>query len=122
MALWDKLRVELDRAGRAAQTALDEGREGLELVRARRRADRAAQELGYAVYRARKEGRELDPDSYARLSSALAACEAEVTRHESRLATIRGGRTGSTGSEPLTGTVQDAPSSPPGSSPQSGTP
>jgi hypothetical protein len=122
MALWDKVRVELDRAGRAAQTAIDEGREGLELVRARRRADRAAQELGYAVYRARKDGRELDPDSYARLSSALAACEAEVTRHESRLATIRG-RTGRTGGEPLTGTVHDAPASPPpGSSAQSGTP
>ena len=108
MALWDKLRVELDRAGRAAQTAIDEGREGLELVRARRRADRAAQDLGYAVYRARKDGRELDAESYARLSSALAACEAEAARHESRLATIRG-RTGATGTEPLSGKIHDAP-------------
>jgi len=59
VALWDRVKTELDRAGRAAQHAIDEGRIRLEMLRARRQADSAAQKLGYAVYRARKENREL---------------------------------------------------------------
>ena len=56
MAIWDKLRSEIDRAGRAAQGALDEGKVRLELFRARQSANRAAQTLGYAVHRARVDG------------------------------------------------------------------
>jgi hypothetical protein len=63
MPLWDKLKGELDRAGRAAQNALDEGRIQLDAFRARQRLDKAAQALGYAVYRARTAGAELDADS-----------------------------------------------------------
>ena len=85
MALWDKVKTELDRAGRAAQTALDEGRLRLEAFRSRQLADKAAQALGYAVYRARKEGGELDTDSYARLSSAIAGHEADVARYETQM-------------------------------------
>ena len=89
MALWDKLKTELDRAGRAAQTALDEGKVRLEILRVRQLADKAAQALGYAVFRARRDGQELDADSYARLSSTLAAHEAEVQRMEAQLEAIR---------------------------------
>ena len=85
MALWTKLRTELDRAGRVAQNAFDEGRVRLEAMRARQLADRAAQALGYAVYRARVEGREIDGDLYASLSATLAAHEAEVTALEAKL-------------------------------------
>ena len=85
MALWDKVKTELDRAGRAAQTALDEGRLRLEAFRSRQLADKAAQALGYAVYRARKEAHELDTDSYARLSSAIAGHEADVARYEAQM-------------------------------------
>lgn len=85
MALWDRLRTELDRAGRVAQTAFDEGRTRLELARVRQLADRAAQALGYAVFNARREDRELDADSYARLSSTLAAHQAEIERLEEEL-------------------------------------
>jgi hypothetical protein len=53
MALWNKLRTELDRAGRVAQGAIDEGKLRLEIFRARQLVDRAAQSLGYAVYRSR---------------------------------------------------------------------
>jgi hypothetical protein len=67
MALWNKLRTELDRAGRMAQGAFDEGRTRLEALRARQLADRAAQALGYAVYRARQEGREVDAELYTSL-------------------------------------------------------
>ena len=56
MAIWDKLRTELDRAGKVAQDALDEGKTRLEAFRARQQADKAAQALGYAVFRAHRPG------------------------------------------------------------------
>ena len=49
MPIWDRLKSELDRAGRAAQGALDEGRIQLEAFRAKQRMDKAAQAIGYAV-------------------------------------------------------------------------
>jgi hypothetical protein len=85
MPLWDKLRTELDRAGRAAQQAIDEGRDRLDAFRARQLADRAAQALGYAVYRARAAGGDLEPETFTRLSTTLAAHEAEAARLEERL-------------------------------------
>ncbi len=85
MALWNKLRTELDRAGRMAQGAFDEGRLRLEAMRVRQLADRAAQALGYAVYRARQEGREIDAELYASLSATLTAHEAEVASLEAKL-------------------------------------
>ena len=85
MPLWDKLKTELDRAGKAAQTALDEGRVRLEAFRSRQLADKAAQALGYAVYRARKEGTEVDQETYARMTSAIASHEADVARYEVQL-------------------------------------
>ena len=85
MALWDKVRTELDRAGRAAQDAIDEGRGRLDAFRARQRADRIAQALGYAYFRARQESREIDGELYTRLSSELAAEEAEVARFEAEM-------------------------------------
>ena len=115
MPLWDKLKTELDRAGRAAQGALDEGKLRLEAFRVRQLADRAAQTLGYAVYRARAAGGELDADSYARLGAALAAHEAEASRLESQLAeaTRHGGGTtgGATGGASAAGSgASGAPS------------
>jgi len=97
MALWDKLRQELDRAGRAAQGALDEGKVRLEAYRARQLADKAAQALGYALFRARQAGKDLDPDSYARLSSTIAAREADAARYEAQLRDLGGRRRGGSG-------------------------
>ena len=87
MPIWDKVRQELDRAGRAAQGAIDEGKLRLEAMRARQLADRAAQALGYAVYRARAAGpgQDIDAESYGRLSAALAAREADVTRLDAQI-------------------------------------
>ena len=81
MALWDRVNTELDRAGRVAQQAFDEGRLRLEMLRARRQADGAAQKLGYAVYKARKESRQISDDEYAALTRAIEAAEAEVERY-----------------------------------------
>lgn len=89
MTVWTKLRIELDRAGRVAQNAFDEGRLRLEALRVRQLADRAAQALGYAVYRARVEGREIEAELYASLSATLAAHEAEVASLEAKLGEAR---------------------------------
>jgi hypothetical protein len=86
MALWDKVKQELDRAGEAASAMIDEGKIRHEAFRARQLADKAAEALGYAVYRARQHGQEMDADSYARLSSTLAGHEADVARLEAKLA------------------------------------
>ena len=88
MAIWDKLKTELDRAGKAAQNALDEGKIRLEAFRTRQLADKAAQALGYAVYRAKQSGNELDAETYARLSATLATHETEAARLEQQLRDI----------------------------------
>ena len=85
MALFDKLKEELDRAGRAAQGAFDEGKIRLEAFRTRQLADKAAQALGYAVFRAKQSGSEVDADTYARLSATLATHDAEAARYEGEL-------------------------------------
>jgi dTMP kinase len=106
MALWSKLKTELDRAGRVAQDALDEGKTRLEAFRARQLADKAAQALGYAVYRARKNGGELEADTYTRLATALATHEETAARLEKELRDA----------SPADGTrdkAADAPSKPP---------
>ena len=100
MPLWDKVKQELDRAGQVAQDALDEGRIRLEAHRARQHADKAAEVLGYAVYRARQAGAPLDDAELARHTARLGEHEAEVTRLERELSTIQqrwragGGSTG----------------------------
>ena len=85
MALRDRLRVELDRAGRVAQGALDEGKLRLDAFRSRQRADKSAQALGYALYRARQANREIEPETYTRLSAEIAAHEAEAARLEAEI-------------------------------------
>jgi hypothetical protein len=85
MALFDKLKEELDRAGKAAQGAFDEGKIRLEAFRTRQLADKAAQALGYAVFRAKQGGSEVDADTYSRLSATLATHDAEAARYEGEL-------------------------------------
>ncbi|HEY7235497.1 MAG TPA: hypothetical protein VH539_15185 [Gemmatimonadaceae bacterium] len=63
-----------------AQQAFDEGRLRLEMLRAKRQADGAAQKLGYAMYRARKESRQIPDDEYAALARGIETAEAEVER------------------------------------------
>ena len=86
MAIWNTLKRELDRAGQAAQGALDEGKLRLESHRAKQRAESAAASLGFAVYRARVAGGELDPERYTLLATMLATAEAEVARLERDIA------------------------------------
>lgn len=80
MAFIDRLRQELDRAGRQASRALDEGRLRLELYRAKQSADRFAQRFGYAVFRAKQAGNELPPEEVTAHMNNLTAMEAEIAR------------------------------------------
>ena len=89
MAIWGRLKQELDRASRVAQGAIDEGRLRLEVFRSRQRADRAAQKLGYAVHRARSSGRELSVEEYERHSAEVDRAEAEIQSLERQLADLR---------------------------------
>jgi hypothetical protein len=85
MPLLDRLKQELDRAGRAAQDAFDDGKTRLEAFRTRQLADKAAQSLGYAVFRAKKGGRDLDAATYDRLSSTLDTHDSEAARLEAEI-------------------------------------
>lgn len=93
MAIWNKLKTELDRAGRVAQGALDEGKLRLEVFRARQLVDRAAQSLGYAVYRARTAtgaGAVADEAAIARLVEAVRERENELTALEDKMRDLTG--------------------------------
>jgi len=85
MAFIDKLKEELDRAGKAAQGAFDEGKTRLEAFRTRQLADKAAQALGYAVFRAKQGGSDVDTDTYDRLSATLATHDADAARYEAEI-------------------------------------
>ena len=97
MALLDRLKQELDRAGKVAQDAFDDGKTRLEAFRARQLADKAAQALGYAVYRSKKGGGDLDAATYDRLKATLethdtdaARLEAEIELRRQQASTARG--------------------------------
>ena len=89
MALWDKVKQGIDKAGKAAQDVFDEGKLRLEAYRAREQADKAAEALGYAVFRAADAGGDLDAEARARLIDALRARDAEARRLETELANAR---------------------------------
>jgi hypothetical protein len=110
MGLWDKLSQELDRAGKVAQSALDEGKIRLEAFRARQLADKAAQALGYAVYRAHESGIELDAETRDRLMRTLAEHESEAKSLEEKLEEIAKTRRAGTA---VSTTVADAPATAP---------
>lgn len=92
MALLDRLRQELNLAGKSAQRALDEGRLRLDLYRARQSVDRFAQRFGYAVFRARSGGVDLSTEEYSTHINNLTAAETEVERVETLLAEASGQR------------------------------
>jgi hypothetical protein len=85
MEIFDRLKQELDRAGKVAQDAFDDGKTRLEAFRTRQLADKAAQALGYAAYRARKSGRELDAATYDRLAATLETHDTEAARLEAEI-------------------------------------
>lgn len=107
MGILKKLQSELKIAGTAARGAIDEGKVRIEIFRVRQSADAAAQALGYAVHRARRDGRELDAETLERLDGTLTTHEAAARRLEDEL---RRPRDSAAGSPPAEGTAPEAPS------------
>jgi hypothetical protein len=85
MALLDRLKQELDRAGKVAQDAFDDGKTRLEAFRTRQLADKAAQALGYAVYRSKRSGGDLDAATYDRLKATLETHDSDAARLEAEI-------------------------------------
>jgi len=111
MALLDRLKQELDRAGKVAQDAFDDGKTRLEAFRTRQLADKAAQALGYAAYRAKKSGRELDAATYDRLAATLETHDTEAARLEAEIELRRQQATASRASSSTTTGASDSSSS-----------
>lgn len=86
MGLWEKVQAELDKAGSAAKGALDEGKLRIELFQVRQQADKAAQSLGYALHRAKRDNTELPQETLDQLYGILEKHEAEAKRLEEALA------------------------------------
>jgi len=90
MGWFEQLQEEIDRAGEAAKSAIDEGKLRMDLHRARRRADEAAEALGYATHRAARDGSTMDAETKDRLHATLTGHLEEVERIEAALKEIRG--------------------------------
>ncbi len=112
MAIWDKVKQGIDKAGKAAQDVFDEGKLRVEAYRAREQADKAAEALGYAEFRAVEAGGALDTDARARLITALRARDSEAKRLEIELAAAKDAAAAEEAPERAAG-----PSTPSGSSP-----
>ena len=91
MGLWTKLQTELKSAGHAAREAIDEGKVRLEIFRVRQLADKAAQALGYEVFKAKSKGNEIDQEALSRLVATLGEHEAEASRLSAELERHRNG-------------------------------
>lgn len=116
MALFDKIKQGLDKAGKAAQDVFDEGKLRIDAYRAREQADKAAEALGYAVFRAWENNAELDADARNRLASALRMREADARKLETELADARA-KAGADDAPP-----PPPPATPPGDAPPAGAP
>ena len=98
MAIFDKIKQGFDKAGKAAQDVFDEGKLRIDSYRAREQADKAAEALGYAVYRAWESGAELDTEAKDRLMGALRTRDTEARTLETELAEAKANGEGSSAS------------------------
>jgi hypothetical protein len=86
--LFDRLNQELETIGRKAQAALDEGKLQIELMRARRKRDHTARDLGLLIHR-RERGGEVEPRRLDALLLRLDDLEAEIARLERQASEAR---------------------------------
>ena len=82
--LFDRLNQELEAFGKKAQAALDEGKLQIELLRARKRRDSAARDLGMLVFR-RERGGEVEVRRIDALLLRLDELDATVGRIERQI-------------------------------------
>ena len=86
--LFDRLNTELEAFGRKAQSALEEGKLQIELLRVRRRQDNAARDLGLLIHR-RERGGEAEPRRVDALLLRLDDLEREIERLEGQIKDTR---------------------------------
>ncbi|GAB1341292.1 hypothetical protein [Gemmatimonas sp.] len=112
MAIWDKVKQGIDKAGKAAQDVFDEGKLRLDSYRAREQADKAAEALGYAIFRASEAGGDLEADARQRLLEALRTRDAEARKLELELANERANAGAQPASETSAANPPTEPSAP----------
>ena len=86
--LFDRLNQELSEFGKKAQSALDEGKLQIELLRYRRKQDNAARDLGLLIHR-RERGGEFDQRRMDSLLLRLDDLDKEIGRLEGQIAEAR---------------------------------
>lgn len=84
MTLWDKVSQGIDRAAKATEGAIDQGKLRVAAFKARQAADKKAAALGYAVARAKAETRDLDSATMTALVDAAIAADAEAAALEEK--------------------------------------
>ncbi|HLS47813.1 MAG TPA: hypothetical protein VK012_04795 [Gemmatimonadales bacterium] len=116
--IFDRLNHELESIGRRAQSALDEGKLQIELMRLRRQRDNAARELGFMVHR---RERQIEVEQ-ARIDAQLLKLDdldREISELERQLAAARAECSSvhdsppPTGAEPAEADIVDAEQSQP---------
>lgn len=117
MTIWDKVKEGIDKAGKAAQDVIDDGKTRIDAYRAREQADKAAEALGYAVFRALELGQELEGDSKDRLMRSLRDRDTEARRLETILASENAAKPAPPSPPPPAAGASDPATSPPPSPP-----
>ena len=103
-SLFDRLNRELEEVARRAQSALDEGKLQLELLRLRRQRDNAARDIGL-LYHSRSRGHEVDQRRVDALHLRLDDLDAEIVRLEREIAGLKGEKV-SVNDQPAPATVR----------------
>ncbi|HTT69206.1 MAG TPA: hypothetical protein VMF70_14375 [Gemmatimonadales bacterium] len=120
MKLIDRLAAGLETLGKKANQALDEGKLRVELMKARRRMDAAARELGYLTYRQAK-GTQAPQTDVEALTQRIAEAEAAAARIEAQIAQLRPQPAGGAASaSPPAGPAATDAAAAPGEPPASG--
>lgn len=88
MSLIDRFAAGIETLGVKANQALDEGKLRMDLVRVRRRMDKAARDLGYLTYRQAKGTQSLPADVEA-LTRRIADGEADAARIEAEIEQVK---------------------------------
>jgi hypothetical protein len=90
--LFDKLNKELEDFGKKAQSAFDEGRVRLDLMRLRRKQENTARDLGL-LYHQKERGGEGDQEQIDAMLTRLDSLKAEITELEEQIRNARASAT-----------------------------
>jgi hypothetical protein len=116
MSLMDRVAAGLETLGRKANQALDEGKLRMELIRARRRMDAAARDLGYVTYRQAKGSPPPEGEIEA-LTRRIAEGEAEAARLQGEIDKLKSARGGPVPPAANAGGTHDGPAATEAASP-----